>query len=198
MLFNIIIIGIVLTIHYFNVDILFSFDSALLVFPFFSIGNILRKKNGLKYLEQIHKKYQLIIFSFIGYILLIILVPFNGRIDVNAFIYGNNIMIFYLLGIIGIGATIFLSLLYTNNNKIIMVIANGTMIIMAFHGIVAGIIFRIIGLRGDDIIINPLIGIIVSSINIVIFIFPILIIKKYFPILAGGRELDKSALQNLI
>jgi fucose 4-O-acetylase-like acetyltransferase len=197
-LFNVIIISIVLTINYFNMDILFSFDSALLAFPFFSIGNILRKRNGLKYLEQIHKKYLLIIFSFIGYILLIILVPFNGRIDVNGFNYGNNIMLFYFIGMVGIGSTIFLSLLYTNSNKIITVIANGTIIIMAFHGIVSGIIFRIIGLRGNDVIINPLIGTIVSSINIAIFIFPILIIKKYFPILAGGRELGKSTPKNFV
>jgi hypothetical protein len=67
---------------------------------------------------------------------------------------------------------------------------------MAFHGIITGIIFRIIGLGGDDVIINPLIGIMVSSINIVIFIFPILIIKKYFPILAGGKESGKSTPKN--
>jgi fucose 4-O-acetylase-like acetyltransferase len=187
-LFNLIIISIVLMINYFNVDILFSIDSAFLAFPFFSIGNILRKRNGLKILETIHKKYLLAILAFVGYILLVIIVPFNGYVNVNRCNYGKSIILFYFIGIIGIGSTIFLSLLYTNRSKIITVIATGTIIIMAFHGIVREIIFRIIGLSDVDVIINPLSGIIISGINTIIFIFPIVIIKKYFPILIGGRK----------
>jgi hypothetical protein len=141
----------------------------------------------MKILKEKKKKILLLI-AIVGYIILIIFVPFNGRIDVNGCNYGKNIIFFYLLGMVGIGSTIFLSLLYRRSNKIVTIIANGTVIIMTFHGISTGLIFRIIGLRGEDII-NPFVGIFVSTASVFLFSFPIIMIKKYFPILTGGKKL---------
>jgi fucose 4-O-acetylase-like acetyltransferase len=185
-----IMIGIIYVIKHKDIDILFSIDSALLAFPFFSIGNILKRKHLMNRFESVCK-YSLLrnmTIAIIGYITLVVIVPFNGRIDINGCGYGKNIILFYIIALIGIMSTVFLSLVYKNKNKIITIIANGTIIIMAFHGIVTPIIFRIIGLRGADIIINPIIGIFVSLTNVLMFIVPTLIVKKYFPIILGRRK----------
>jgi fucose 4-O-acetylase-like acetyltransferase len=190
LLSNVLIIGIVIFLKNINIDLLFSLDSALLAFPFFAIGYVLKNKNTLKPMEQMHKKHLLIfmVLATIGYIILVLTVPVNGRIDINSCNYGKNILLFYIIGMIGIISTIFLSLLYTHHRRIITIISNGTIIIMAFHRIITSIVFRIIGLRGEDIIINPIIGSIVAIINVLIFIIPIIIVNKYIPILAGNRK----------
>jgi fucose 4-O-acetylase-like acetyltransferase len=183
-----VIVGVSLFLQYMEIDLLFSIDSALLAFPFFLIGNLLKRSNCMKIFEEKNKKYVFSLVSIVGYIILVVFVPFNERIDINYSNYGENIIFFYLLGMVGISSTVFLSLLYRNDNEIIRIIANGTVIIMAFHGISTAIIFRIIGLRGEDIIINPFVGILVSMASIFLFIFPINIIRKYFPILIGGKK----------
>jgi hypothetical protein len=187
---NVIIIGIVFYLKRANIDLLFSIDSALMAFPFFSIGNIMKDKNVLKLIEPGNKKrWPFIIIGVItGYSTLAVIAPFNGRVDVNYCIYGRNIILFYFMGIAGIMSTILLSLLYTRHQKIITIIANGTIIILAFHGMVSAVILRIAGLRGEDITINPLTASIIAIINLLIFILPIITIKKYFPILMGKHR----------
>ena len=58
---------------------------------------------------------------------------------------------------------------------------------MAFHEIPTRIILNIIR-QGEDLSVNALIGLTVSAVILVLFIAPIIIIKKYFPILAGGKK----------
>jgi fucose 4-O-acetylase-like acetyltransferase len=143
-----VIIGFSLFLKYREIDLLFSIDSALLAFPFFSMGNLLKKSNYMKILEERSKNIFSLLVAMGGYILLVVFVPFNGRIDIDDFNYGKNIIYFYLLGMVGICSTVFLSLLYRHSNKIVTIIAKGTVIVMAFHSISTGIIFRIIGLGG--------------------------------------------------
>jgi hypothetical protein len=59
---------------------------------------------------------------------------------------------------------------------------------MAFHGIVVSIMLRLIGLRGEEIIINPFIAGFVAIISVIMFVIPTTIIKKYFSIILGGRK----------
>ena len=185
---SIAIIGVVFAMKYLNINLLFSIDSALLAFPFFAIGNILKKKNGLKIFEQIGKKYLLFLFAIIGYIILVIIVPFNKGVNIGGFSYGENIFLCYFIGMIGIFSTILLSLIYTKSNKIVTTIASGTIIIMAFHGIVASFILSILDSISESITMNPLVNALVALITVFIFVFPIMIIKNYFPIITGGRK----------
>jgi hypothetical protein len=125
--------------------------------------------------------------AIIGYIILIITVPINGRIDINHCRYGNNIVLFYIIGMFGIISTVLFSKIYVKRIRIIELMANGTMLIMAFHYIVVAVLLRFIGLRGEDIIINPLVAGGVSLITVFLFIIPTIIVKKYFPIINGKR-----------
>jgi fucose 4-O-acetylase-like acetyltransferase len=186
--------GVIIGINYFikntEIDLYLSIDSALMALPFFIIGNFFGEKGLFAGQNTVNmkKSFMLFFLAIIGYIILIVIVPINGRVDINGFGYGNNILLFYIIGMVGIISTILFSQIYIKKIKIIEIMANGTMIIMAFHGVIASIILRIIGLRSEDIIINPLIASIVSLITVFVFIYPTIIVKKYFPILIGGHK----------
>jgi hypothetical protein len=172
-----------------EIDFYFSIDSAMLAFPFFAVGNILGKRGIFK--NTTIAKRQLVVFFLLGIFslcLLINAVPINGHVDVNGTLFGENIAVFYCIALIGIFATIFLSFLYVKDYKIINILSKGAIVVMAFHGIPAGIIFRLIGLRGEDVVINPIIGMLVSTITLLLFIVPIIVIQKYVPVIMGGRK----------
>ncbi len=181
---NVCVIGIVLFLKQLNIDLLLSIDSALLALPFFAIGHVFKKQNIIKVVESGNKRqFGLTCLGVvIGFTLLVTIVPFNGRVDVNGCNYGNNIVLFYVIGMVGILATVLLSMLYTNSSKIITIISSGTILILAFSGKITNLIL------GNDVLINPVVGIIVTTITVLLFIPVIVLVKKYFPILMGGRK----------
>jgi fucose 4-O-acetylase-like acetyltransferase len=190
LLSNFVIIGIVYLIKIVKLDLLFSLDSAILALPYFVIGNIMRKTKIIRQYKINGIKNIMIVLgiSTICFICLILIVPLNGRIDINGCNFGKNILLFYLIGMVGIISTIILSQIYQKRIKIIEITSTGTVIIMAFHGIVTSIILRVIGLRGEEIIINPFIAGFVSIISVIAFVIPTIIIKKYFSEILGGRK----------
>lgn len=190
LLSNFVIIGIVYLIKKLELDLLFSLDSAFLALPYFIIGNVMKRRKIIRQykIDTIKNFILVLIVAIICFVILILIVPLNGGIDINGFNYGKNILLSYFIGMIGILSTIILSQIYQKRIKIIEIISTGTIIIMAFHGIVTSIILRIIGIRGEEIIINPFIAGLVSIISVIIFIIPIMIIKKYFSIILGGRK----------
>jgi fucose 4-O-acetylase-like acetyltransferase len=190
LLTNFVIIAIVYRIKTMEIDLLFSLDSAFLALPYFVVGNIMKKHKMIRgYKINGIKNIILVLGIFIiCFMILILTVPLNGRIDINEFNFGMNILLFYPIGMIGIISTIILSQIYQKRIKIIEFISNGTIIIMAFHGIVSSIILRVIGLRGEEIIINPFIAGLVAIIGVIIFVIPTIFIKKYFPIILGRKK----------
>jgi fucose 4-O-acetylase-like acetyltransferase len=187
------IISLVYAIIASGIDLYFSMDSAMLAFPFFAIGNIIKRQGIFKSFAAANatKKHRPVFFllGIFSFAMLIIAVPINGNVDVSHSFFGKNIAIFYCIAFIGIIAVLFFSLLYTRESKIINILSKGTILIMAFHGKFIGL-FRIISIRlmGEDIIISPLIGMIVSTITLLLFIIPIMFIQKYMPIVIGGRK----------
>jgi fucose 4-O-acetylase-like acetyltransferase len=189
LLSNFVVIGIVYLIKKLELDLLFSLDSAFLALPYFIIGNVMmRQKMIRQYKIDTIKKFILVLgTAIICFVILILIVPLNGRIDINGCNYGKNILLSYFIGIIGIISTIIFSQIYQKRIKLIEIISTGTIIIMAFHGIVASIMLRVIGLRGEEII-NPFIAGFASIISVIIFIVPTIIVKKYFSIILGGKK----------
>jgi fucose 4-O-acetylase-like acetyltransferase len=190
LLSNFMVIGIVYLIKTLEIDLLFSLDSAFLALPYFIIGNTMKKRETIRQYKINGIKNIMIVLgiSIVCFIILILIVPLNGRIDINGCNFGKNILLFYLIGMVGIISTIILSQICQKRIKIVELISSGTIIIMAFHGIVSSIILRVIGLRGEEIIINPFVAGFVAIINVIIFVIPTVIIKKYFPIILGGKK----------
>jgi hypothetical protein len=165
-----------------DIDLYFSIDSALLAFPFFGIGNI--ASQILKEIDRVdinNKSALSCIFTGVFCsMLLVIAAPVNGRIDLNGAGFGENIALCYMIGFTGIAAVILLSSWYAKPLRIITLLSNGTLIILAFHGIATSIIFRILNLRGDDLIINPFIGAFVCIINCMCFYISNIYCKKIY------------------
>jgi fucose 4-O-acetylase-like acetyltransferase len=185
-----IILGIAYVLKRQNIDLLFSVDSALMAFPFFSIGYLLKQKHLLEWLGDTQTKFLLrnIVLVVAGFTLLAIVAPFNGQTDVNSFNYGKNIVLYYIFACIGILSVLLLSSLYKHLNKVITILAGGTIVIMAFHRNIFGLLYRIFGVDTDGSLINPATGGLLALANILLFVIPLIIIKKYFPILTGGRK----------
>jgi hypothetical protein len=180
-----------LFLRYMNLDLPFSISHAWLFFPFFSMGYLLKKGNGMVKVEKNPNIYPFLILGVIGFFLLTCFAQINGRTDISEWNYGKDILLFYAKGLLGIISSVFLSQAYRCYNKYIMIIASGTIVIMALHEIPTRLILRIVRLitqQGDDLSVHILVGILVSVIVVLSFILPIIIIKKYFPILLGGKK----------
>jgi fucose 4-O-acetylase-like acetyltransferase len=192
LLINISIILLVFVTKKTDIDILFSFDSALLALPFFSVGYLSQRERFDTVSKLISRYVKSFLFKCISIIValsvLLVLSEYNGRVDVNEYSYGRNLLIFYFNGFLGIFIIISLASFYRKQNKIITAISNGTIIIVAFHIYLSEILCKMIGMKGDGIIVNPFIALLVAVLTLVLMVVPIRIIEEYFPILIGKRR----------
>jgi hypothetical protein len=146
--------------------VLFSIDCAILAYPFFGIGNIIHRTDMIKTIETEAGKKKIIkgITTVTGYLAIITAVKYNGKADVNNFIYGRDSLLFYMLGMAGIMSTVILSLRYKKEIKTVTVISNGTIIILAVHNLFNGWLYKIINILKIEQ--NLVVIIILSIINI--------------------------------
>jgi fucose 4-O-acetylase-like acetyltransferase len=180
---GVVIIG-MFGLKFIKLSIPFSLLPAVEAFPFFAVGNILQEKNRLK--TVLKNRLMSIIISIAGFVIIFIGVIYNGKADINYFIYGKDALLFYILGFVGIISTMCISLLYTKQNWLITTFSNGTIIILAFHGLLNGYIFRITSIFGLEQ--TLLLVFIVSVLNMFIEIIPIKFIQRFIPIIVGGRK----------
>jgi hypothetical protein len=192
-LVNVLTITFVLLIKKIGKDIYFSIDSAFLAYPFFSIGYIIKKYFN-KYCEIIQRnnlkitllKVFIIIFSFFG---VICLSTYNGGVDINYFEYGKNVFVFYLNGFVGILLIMCVSMLCLIKIKLVTIISKGTIIILAFHNCVAyellRIFYKLFQINGN---IPMRYAMPIAMIVVLLMVLPIVFVKKYFPIIMGGRK----------
>jgi hypothetical protein len=97
----------------------------------------------------------------------------------------KNIALFYLSAFLGIFSTICVSFVYSKEFKIIQVLASGTILIIATHNIINTCFILFIG---KFIEINMVMIFLIATINLIVNIIPIIIVRKWFPILIGGRK----------
>lgn len=171
-------------LKYIHKPIIFSIDCAILAFPYFAIGNIAQRKGMIKLIEKNNTLLN-IILSFICYVGIFIAVKYNGQVDISNFIYGKDSLLFYTLGMTGIIATICLSTVYKHEVKILSIISNGTILILAFHNLLNLYIYRILSIFVSEI--NFIGIIIISMANIALTTVPIIMAQKYFPLVLGGK-----------
>jgi fucose 4-O-acetylase-like acetyltransferase len=190
-LINVFIILCILLIKRLTIDLWFSIDSAFLAYPFFSLGYFF-KVTAPKFIEKyfIENKAKNVLYKFflstIVFFIIIFLCKINGRIDINIFNYGRNIILFYITAILGVFMVINISTIFIKENILIKTISNGTILILAYHGYASAPIIRLIGMYAKEL--NIFIAIPVSLVSTLIMIFPIIIAKKYFSIIMGRRK----------
>lgn len=179
--FMIVILSVVLFFHVRQYH-LFSFDSSCMGYPFVVMGYYFNKYEMAKYVVNT-KKY---IICLLG-LLFIFFSLINGFVSVDGGIYGQNMLLYYLDGILGIILVIFLVFSFDINrfNKI-NYLGEHSLIILVFHTYV--IIFSkvILTLLGFDVSQLPFI------VSFVIALFCISIVNilvkpimKYVPFMVG-------------
>lgn len=178
---------VVVLLHQFSFDLWFSIDSAMLAFPFFVIGVILKKYHNVYFFKKIMFVIAFILLAAFTIILSLI----NGPVDMNTFNYGHNIVIYYINGFCGSMMICAISMLLSPiNNKIVVEIANGTILIIGLHSIVTnGILDGIIRycLKEDILEYSFIGGVILSVLSVVLFYYPIKYCRIYFPIIIGRK-----------
>jgi fucose 4-O-acetylase-like acetyltransferase len=162
----------------------FSLSPALLTFPFFAVGNMMRHKNTLKCL--LCSKLCRILVIPIGFIIVALVVPYNGPADTAFFRYGKDALLFYILGFTGILSTICLSSFYKKQNWFVITISNGTIILLAFHHLISLYLTKMAGLVGLPQSLT--IKLVISLLTLCVALIPIKFIQRFIPIIMGGRK----------
>lgn len=163
----------------------FCIDSSLLLFPFFEMGRAVKKTGFIRTgtrntLGQIQI---LLSIGIIGMITLNLATGFIGDISFEQFNFGDNIILFFSLSLIGVITLISFSLLYTGQFPLIALLSDGIVIILAFHVILLpyiNFLYAVTGL-GKTLLATT----VLAAFNISVFIIPINTIQKYCPILVG-------------
>jgi F0F1-type ATP synthase assembly protein I len=92
---NVVIAGLVIMLKWINSDLfsVFSINSSLLAFPYFSFGYIIKNKNTFAFnLQGIKGLILKILIILSSIIILALIVKYNGQVNIAAFIYGENII----------------------------------------------------------------------------------------------------------
>lgn len=188
-LINFIAILIVLMIKQLSLNILLSIDTAIMALPFYTFGYFFNKIR----LEKIITNRTLTTtlsasFVIVGYLLCQI----NGEVDMNYLIYGNNIIVFYINGIVGSLGIILLCMIFSNTKyKLFLYLGSNSLVAFALHGIFILLVRKlyfslIIRVKMPDFYsFTTSEGILISFVVLFVLVIPIYIINKYFPFIIG-------------
>lgn len=158
----------------------FSIDSALLALPFYVIGFLI--KDYVLTPTYSYKKSLVVLLSCMLFTLF--LSSHNGIVDINNCKYGNNLILFYLTGLLGSISIIELSRIkchYIRNGRFVSTMVIGATIIIGYSAYITCIIKKVIPILCDNNLGGLLIGILVMLI-----LYPIvLMFKRFFPQVLG-------------
>lgn len=107
----------------------YSLDSMLLSMPFYMIGFLMKKK---AFPIEFDRKFSYVLLIFIFAYIYIIGVS-NGYVDIDAGIYGKNLILFYLNGFLGSYFVLLLCGLLTKPIKLVQYIGANTIIVLGVH-----------------------------------------------------------------
>ncbi|MBE6305048.1 MAG: hypothetical protein E7082_03895 [Bacteroidales bacterium] len=159
-------------------------DIAIIVLPIYALGYYARVK-GLNFDNAIVFGISLIILV-MSYIL-------NGKVAIHVSQY-NNLALFYMGGIAGCYAIIFIAKKFhaiIGERKLITFIATNTLLICAFHlpsfTVIKGVLLYVFNFSPDKISGSILPNILLSLISLCICLILSILVNKYTPILSGYR-----------
>ena len=152
--------------------------SILVAYPFFVFGGLV-KKIEIMYdaLPKFWRRSIIVMLATVPFIA----VHFNGFVDLFLNIFGCNIVLYYVFGILASIGVLLACRQYLNKpSKIIETLSNGTILIVAFH--------RIFLYFVSDFIDVFFIRFLLSIAIVLCFYFPIVICEKYCPVIIGKKR----------
>lgn len=163
--------------------LIWSFDIVFTALIFYGTGNVLRKSIFSEIIAVNHSPKKLLITG-IALILNVTFFILNDKIDISKAVYHN----YFFMYLSGVGGSVFyLSLFsYLPYNKFIAFTGQNSLLIMGFHLRAMTFIkaFQIYVL-GIAFFMNTTTSIIYATIQVVLLVPVILLVRKYFPFMAG-------------
>lgn len=108
------------------------FDTALMSFPLFVLGYLLKTKTNVITRMKENKKLLNIAISLGCTLICFLIANLNGHVEFSGAGYGNSILLMYLGAIFGFFFVICISMLLCNN-KYILIIGGGTSVVLGLH-----------------------------------------------------------------
>lgn len=163
-------------------------------FPFFAIGIFVSKFKGMigSWAEYFNRhSMTLFLTTITTFLLLVICAPINGVVFMVYGQYGNNLLVFFLLGCIGIFAIFMISLFLSKLSsaaKYANTINVGSIMILGLHTLFVNKIKILLeNFAGDNMLLYEMSLVLASFMILLAFVPLIKITNKYFPIAIGKR-----------
>lgn len=171
-----------------NIDTYCPLDSAILSTPFYAVGLLLKERLDKLMKKKWSLEQLLVMLTF--FVVGGLLGFFNGRHDINSMLFGRNIILFYLSGIMSsISMVVFCSYL-PSPSRMTQTIAQGSVVIMGLEHIVFYYTLLRCGLwlfpsAGE----HPYLTTLILGCFTLLLFYPIIkFCTKYFPPILGYRK----------
>lgn len=171
-----------------DIKLPFALNSVLLAMPYFSIGYIFSPYLLRKYSNMIELSCLLICITIV-----IIVGTYNGIVDMNKNLFGNNLLLFYVTGMSGSLAVFSFSKLLTTlisyESPLINVLSNGTLLMVGFSARLNSIYVSMINLILPFPVTDGNVKGFIIGLLVLLSCYPLTILsKKYFPAIIGFRK----------
>lgn len=176
-----------LFLYFRNLPHLYSLDSAFLSMPFYMVGFLMKKIN---FPIMYDNKIVSCTISFLIFLYIQLFGLSNGLVDIDAGVYGNNLIMFYLNGLLGSYLVLVLCGLLTKPFKIVQDIGANTIVILGIHMITLRIV-KFFMSYGLDIPISSMDinqSVVVSIVTLVLCFPFVSLVNRYAPWMVGKNS----------
>lgn len=178
-----------------NIDLYFCLDSTLMAIPYFILGHYMAKTNIMDML-----KFNIVrlIVALISFVLVVLVLEYNGAAQMNGPSFGKNILLNYSAGVFGSLGIFIISIIAAEifkRKEYIYRISRNTLFIIFFHWLLLAPIGKVLRLTFVQIGINPTsISILTNTIltSILILHFSKITITRFeskIPVLFGKKTI---------
>lgn len=178
-------------LNHFNVILPLAIDSSVVAIAFFALGIML--KDMIRRMESNNNSIVVVVFI-ISTIIVTTISHFNGVVDINKTLTGNNLLLFYIGGLVGSVMVISFShltnqLIGGRSVKAIRVLSIGTILMVGFSSHMSSTIKSLLHLVLPSANLD-ITGFLVSLVLLLCFYPLTLLAIRYFPIILGNRKLN--------
>lgn len=174
-----------------GLDLRWAVTNSFLAMPYFVVG-ILCKNIINELAAKLMGVNRMVLFAVFCVLMLVVFVvsDFNGAAWMYQGGFGNNVVLFYLLGLWGTFAFFTLSVMLNDvHSKIISYISIGTIVILQFHRDVYHPIGKFIAELNPSVFDEAVYTLLASAVVLVVFVPIIMLLGRYAPVFIGGRKL---------
>lgn len=167
-----------------SVDTIIPVDSLLMAVPFFYWG--LWLKNTIKSVNIKSSQLRIVIVLLL-IVLGIVIGLYNGRVDMNTFIFGKDMFLFYSSALLTCTALLYGSI-RLRGGRFFRLISIGSPIIVGFNLMTTMLVKWGIHQLIPNLQWNNLIGVAASVFSFSVLMVGVIIVQRHFPVILGFRK----------